>query len=118
MPQEVKRHIEEGNLTAGHARSLIAVDKPAELATQIIKLGLSVRDAEKLSRTATEESAGRRKNGLARSDPNTRAVEQSLLEATGLKVEIKENGRGSGRLVIHYKTLEQLEAMCLRLRRQ
>ena len=117
LPQEVNRHIEEGNLTAGHARSLIAVDKPAELAAQIIKLGLSVRDAEKLSRTATEETAGRRKNGSARTDPNTRAVEQSLLEATGLKVEIEEDGKG-GRLIIHYKTLEQLEAMCLRLRRQ
>jgi ParB family transcriptional regulator, chromosome partitioning protein len=117
LPQEVKRHIEEGNLTAGHARSLIAVDKPAELAAQIIKLGLSVRDAEKLSRNTTEETAGRRKNGSGRSDPNTRAVEQSLLEATGLKVEITEHGKGSGRLVIHYKTLEQLDAMCLRLRR-
>jgi ParB family transcriptional regulator, chromosome partitioning protein len=118
LPQEVKRHIEEGNLTAGHARSLIAVDKPAELAAQIIKLGLSVRDAEKLSRTTTEETAGRRKNGSAKSDPNTRAVEQSLLEATGLKVEIEEDGKGSGRLIIHYKTLDQLEAMCLRLRRR
>jgi ParB family chromosome partitioning protein len=117
LPQEVKRHIEEGNLTAGHARSLIAVDKPAELAAQIIKLGLSVRDAEKLSRSTTEETVGRRKNGFGRADPNTRAVEQSLLEATGLKVEIKENGKGSGHLVIHYKTLEQLDAMCLRLRR-
>ena len=118
LPQEVKRHIEEGNLTAGHARSLIAVDRPAELAAEIIKLGLSVRDAEKLSRTATEETAGRRKNGLARSDPNTRAVEQSLREATGLKVEVEEDGKGGGRLIIHYKTLEQLEGMCLRLRRQ
>jgi hypothetical protein len=33
-------------------------------------------------------------------------------------VEIEEDGKGSGRLIIHYKTLEQLESMCLRLRRQ
>jgi ParB family transcriptional regulator, chromosome partitioning protein len=117
LPQEVKRHIEEGALTAGHARSLIAVEKPAELAARIIKLGLSVRDAEKLSRGATEESAGPRNSGSAKSNPNTRAVEQSLLEATGLKVKIEEEGKGSGRLIIHYKTLEQLEAMCARLRR-
>jgi ParB family chromosome partitioning protein len=118
LPPEVRRHIEEGALTAGHARSLIAVDKPAELAAQIIKLGLSVRDAEKLSRSTTEEAVGPRKNGATRSDPDTRAVEQSLLEATGLKVKIEDDGKGSGRLIIHYKSIEQLEAMCLRLRRQ
>lgn len=118
LPEEIKRYIEEGSLTAGHARSLIAADNPAQLANEIIKLGLSVRDAEKLSREKTEDSTGAQRTRTARTDPNTRAVEQSLLEATGLKVEIEDKGKKGGRVVIHYRTLEQLDDLCQRLRQR
>jgi ParB family chromosome partitioning protein len=118
LPDEVKQYIEEGLLTAGHARSLIAAENPAQLANEIITLSLSVRDAEKLSRAKADESTGTQRKREAKADPNTRAVEQSILEAIGLKVEIDDKGKKGGRVVIHYKTLEQLDDLCQRLRRQ
>jgi ParB family chromosome partitioning protein len=118
LPDSVKRFIEQGSLTAGHARSLIAADDPAQLANEIIKLGLNVRDAEKLSRERTGATSSAQKPRSARGDPNIRAVEQSLLDATGLKVEIADRGKDGGRVVIYYKTLDQLEDLCERIRRR
>lgn len=115
LPAEIKGYIEEGRLTAGHARSLIAAENPATLAQEIIALGLSVRDAEKLSRTNGGQPASRGKGHAGRADPSTRALEQSLCDATGLKIEIDDKGKQGGRVVIHYKTLEQLDEMCRRL---
>lgn len=115
LPVEIKSYIEEGRLTAGHARSLIAAENPAKLAQEIIELGLSVRDAEKLKRTNGGQPAGRSREHTGRADPSTRALEQSLSDATGLKVEIDDKGKQGGRVVIHYKTLEQLDEVCLRL---
>ena len=118
LPAEIKSYIEEGRLTAGHARSLIAAENPAKLAQEIIALGLSVRDAEKLSRTNGGQPAGRSGGPASRADPSTRALEQALSDATGLKVEIDDKGKQGGRVVIHYKTLEQLDEVCLRLRQR
>lgn len=113
LPADIRKHIEAGALTAGHARALIAADSPTALADQIIKLGLNVRETEKLSRGG--EGAARKKPGVRSSDPNIRAVENSLLEALGLKVEIVEAGKDGGRITIHFSTLEQLEDVFHRL---
>jgi ParB family chromosome partitioning protein len=117
LPDEVKRFIEDGSLTAGHARSLIAAERPLELASEIMKMGLSVRGAEKLSRDRTEALAGVQTRASKR-DPNIREVEQSLEEATGLRVQIRDAGMKGGRLIIHYKNVEQLDELCRRLRRR
>ena len=50
LPEAIQTQIENGKLTAGHARSLVATEYPAEMADQIIKLGLTVREAEELAR--------------------------------------------------------------------
>ena len=112
LPEDIRKHIETGSLTAGHARALIAADSPLALADQIIKLGLNVRETEKLSRG---EGAARKRPASRTSDPNIRAVETSLLEALGLKVEITEAGKNGGRITIHFSTLEQLEDVFHRL---
>ena len=60
LPESVRSYIEDGKLTAGHARTLVATDSPADLANKIISLGLSVREAETLTRnnpaTSTRKS--------------------------------------------------------------
>ena len=112
LPEAVRAQIEDGQLTAGHARALVATDSPAELADQIIKLGLSVREAEGLAR----ESASPRKAKTPREkDADTKALEKTLSEALGLKVDIKHGTTGAGHLTISYKSLEQLEDICRRL---
>ena len=112
LPESVRQQIEEGNLTAGHARALVATDSPAELADRIIKLGLSVREAEGLAREATSPKKHRPK---AEKDADTKALERLVSEAIGLKVAISHKGSAGGTLQISYKTLDQLEDICRRL---
>lgn len=113
LPDTVRSQIEMGNLTAGHARALVATDSPAELADQIIKLGLSVREAEGLARDA---SPARKPKPKPEKDADTKALEKTVSEAIGLKVEIAHKGDAGGTLVISYKSLEQLEDICQRLK--
>lgn len=111
LPEPVRQQIESGKLTAGHARTLVATDSPNELAEQIIQLGLSVREAESLSRDATAKL----RKPKAHKDADTRALEKTVSEAIGLKVEIKDRGASGGTVSIGYKSLEQLEEICQRL---
>jgi ParB family chromosome partitioning protein len=113
LPETVRSQIEMGNLTAGHARALVATDSPTELADKIIKLGLSVREAEGLARDA---APGRKPKSKPEKDADTKALERTVSEAIGLKVDIAHKGDAGGSLIISYKTLEQLEDICQRLR--
>jgi ParB family chromosome partitioning protein len=115
LPESVRRHIENGALTAGHARALVATDSPQALAEKIIQLGMTVREAEGLSRSQAE-AKGRAPAVRAQKDADTLALERQLGEALGLKVEIANKGRGGGgALTVRYMTLEQLDDVCNRL---
>ncbi|MGQ0484686.1 MAG: ParB/RepB/Spo0J family partition protein [Hyphomicrobiales bacterium] len=113
LPDSVRQMIEDGRLTAGHARTLVATDSPAELADRIIRLGLSVREAEELTRKAAAAAA---RKPRPEKDADTRAMEKSVGETLGLKVEIAAKGAG-GTIAIRYASLEQLEDLCRRLMR-
>lgn len=111
LPDSVRRQIEAGKLTAGHARTLVATDSPAELAEQIIKLGLSVREAESLTREASPKPRAPKPEKNA----DTRALERSVGLALGLRIDIQDRGPAGGTVSIGYKSLEQLEEICNRL---
>ena len=116
LPDDVKEMIRNGEISAGHARTLIATDDPSTLAKKIAKLGLSVREAEKLSRERSKAS-GTKKKAQKEKNADVRALEQELEAALGLTVEITDKGRAGGRLTITYRTLAQLEDVCRRLAR-
>jgi ParB family chromosome partitioning protein len=114
LPQDVRDMLAQGQLTAGHARTLITADNPAELARRIVSEGLSVREAEALSQ---QKSGGKKRAPETKSldkDPDTLALERRLSDALGLTVSIDGKGE-SGKLVIGYRTLEQLDGVCVRL---
>ncbi len=112
LPESVRAYIEEGKLTAGHARTLVATDSPADLANKIISLGLSVREAETLTRS--NPTTAKRKAKVAK-DADIRSLEKQISESLGLRVEIKTQGREGGTLLIKYKTLDQLDGVTHRL---
>ncbi|WP_395684596.1 ParB/RepB/Spo0J family partition protein [Aestuariivirga sp.] len=114
LPETVRIQIEQGRLTAGHARALVATDQPIDLAEQIIKLGLSVREAEGLARSA---AAPKKSRAPAGKDADTRSLEKTLSEALGLKVTISHRSNGAGTIDIAYSSLDQLEDVCRRLER-
>ncbi|GLQ12227.1 chromosome partitioning protein ParB [Devosia yakushimensis] len=114
LPEDVRGMVASGTLTAGHARTLITADDPADLARQIVSGGLSVREAEALSQQ--RDVAGKRKptEPVASRDADTVALERRLSDALGLSVSLAHSERG-GKLEIRYKTLEQLDGICARL---
>jgi ParB family chromosome partitioning protein len=103
-----------GELTAGHARTLITAEDPASLARRIVQGGLSVREAEALTQKGGGPSKQRTPETKAAKDPDTLALERRLSDALGLAVSIDHRDDG-GRLEIRYRTLEQLDGVCLRL---
>lgn len=110
LPASVKAYIAEGKLTAGHARTLVTVDNPEDLAQKIVDGGLTVRHAEALSARAS----GRKPAQSSRSekDPDTLAIERELTNHLGLIVSIETKGRGEeGDLRVRFKTLEQLDGL-------
>jgi len=115
LPESVKRLLNEGKLTAGHARALLASDNPEALAKAIVEKGLNVRDVEALTGAEAEargKAPKRRPRGTKSHD--VRALERKLTDALGLHVEINHRASG-GDLKIRYKTLEQLDALCRKL---
>jgi ParB family chromosome partitioning protein len=118
LPAEVKTLVQEGKISAGHARALLVVKNPTVVAKEIVAKGLNVRDVERIAHADNgnldEEDAPRRRR-KAPKDPDTRAVEKALEDVLGLTVAIEHSGAG-GELRIKYKSLDQLDALCRRLR--
>ncbi len=118
LPQGVQAYVKSGALTMGHARALVSAADATGLADRILRQDLSVRAVENLiQRDAAPDN--RHRPAPARTpakDANTRALEEELQRLLGMRVVIADNGRGKGKLTISYRTLEQLDALCHRLR--
>ena len=113
LPESVRGQIESGSLSAGHARTLVASENPQDVAAQIIKLGLSVRQAEDLTRQKTSRKTT---DAEPEKDADTRSLEKTLTAALGLVVKISHHAP-DGHVTISYKSLEQLELISHRLGR-
>ena len=116
LPASIQTMVTEGTITAGHARALLAVKDPQATAKRIVEEGLNVRDVERIAHEdhGTSEPRQSRPRRTDK-DPDTRAVEQALEDVLGLKVAIDHKGQG-GELRIRYATLDQLDALCRRLK--
>ncbi|MEO6013476.1 MAG: ParB/RepB/Spo0J family partition protein [Devosia sp.] len=112
LPRDIRDMVSRGELTAGHARTLITADDPAALAKHIVDGGLSVREAEALSQKGlTPKAAPETK--MAR-DADTVALEKRLSDALGMSVAIDHKEKG-GRVEIRYRSLEQLDLVITKL---
>ncbi len=116
LPAEVQAMLERGELTAGHARTLITSDDPLGLAQRIVSAGLSVREAEGLHQKDVEARKGGNATPrqAAIKDADTLALEKQLSEALGLSVTLDHKDKG-GKVEIRYRTLDQLDLVCSRL---
>lgn len=117
LPETVRGMMLEGRLQMGHARALIGYDDAEDMAVRIEKDGMTVRDVERIVRKSKGggETAPRRTkpvdNGV---DPDIRALEVQLGDLLGLDIAIQSEG-SSGRMVIRYGSLDQLDMLCQRL---
>ncbi len=116
LPEELQDMVRDGRLTAGHARAILTAPDPRALAAKAIAEGLNVREIERLAQQAKDERHGPRvSSNVETKSADTRALESSLSEALGLTVAITDKN-GAGELKISYRTLEQLDDLCRRLR--
>jgi ParB family chromosome partitioning protein len=116
LPRAVCDLIEEGSLSAGHARALLGAADPAALARTVVARGLNVRQTEALAKLQKSETAlGIEPKTIDVKDADTRALEQELSSQLGLKVTLKNRGKG-GVLAITYGSLDQLDGLLRRLR--
>ena len=111
LPAAIQHEVRKGVLSAGHARALLAHPTPEKAYLAVIAGGLNVRQTEALS----SRKPGAALSAQAR-DPETEALERSLSEALGLRVDISFDGKG-GSLRIGYKTLDQLDGVIALLQR-
>jgi ParB family chromosome partitioning protein len=117
LPDEVKAYLNDGRLTAGHARALLGLADPAAMARAIVAQGLNVRQVEAIAQERADK-AGKIAKPRQRitKDADTLTLEKRLSDALGLAVAIEHRGQG-GELRIRYKSLEQLDEMIRRLER-
>lgn len=119
LPDSVKSHVLKGELSAGHARALLSVADPEAAARRVIEKGLNVRDVERMAQDEASAPAPEAKSAdrtpAREKDPDTRALEKALEDVLGMSVEIRHGARG-GEVRIRYKTLDQLDTICRRLR--
>jgi ParB family chromosome partitioning protein len=119
LPDAVKAYIQDGKLTAGHARMLIGEPNAEQLAQDIVARDLNVREVEAMARERAQKSGkkqtnGRRAHGATPKDADTLALEKRVSDATGLIATINDRN-GSGTLSVRYENLEQLDDLVQRL---
>lgn len=107
LPEEIKKMISDGLLTAGHARCLVNVPDNLKLAKIIVNKNLSVRQAEFLVKK--EQVFSSLKKILRNNkDTNIKSLENDLGLLMGIKVDIKNKKNNSGEIKFSYKSLDQL----------
>ncbi len=117
LPLAVQALLQQGSLTAGHARALIGRDDAEALALRIVDEAMNVREVEALVQADREagETGSSSTKKVRDKDADTRAFEKELADLLGLKVEIKRGSGETGQLVIKFGNFDQLDYIRQRL---
>ena len=115
LPERVQKHVEAGELTFGHARALLALEKPETItaaAEKVLTLHMSVRGTESYVHGLLnpEGKAGKVDKVQASVDPNVREAQDQLRRSLGLKVTI-EDKKGKGKVIIEYAGVDDFDAI-------
>lgn len=113
LPQSVQNMVENGDLSAGHARSLVGNDNAEVLAKQIVSDNLSVRDVEGMvkGKKPVSKKTSKKDKGV-----NTVALEEEMSRILGMSITIDSAKKsGQGMVKIAYKSLDQLDDVLRRL---
>ncbi len=112
LPEAVRQRLDDGSLSAGHARALLAAADPAALAGEVIRRGLNVRATERLVQRRTSSRA---RPARPVRDADIAALERELGAQLGLRMTLHQKSRG-GALTLHYRSLDQLDRLLQLLR--
>ena len=114
----VKALLDDGRIEMGHARALLGLRgaQQADAARQVVARGLSVRETERLVRRIQGEDPPAGTAAKPILDPNIRALQDDLTERLGARVAIQHGGKGAGKLVIAYNSLDELDGILAHIR--
>jgi ParB family chromosome partitioning protein len=115
LASPVQDMLMQGRLEMGHARALLALDgaKQIEAAHAVAGKALSVRDTEAFVQRLQRGTGARRRR---RTDRDLERLEEQVAERLGTTVEIRAGKKGSGKLVVHYASLDHLDELLKKLR--
>jgi ParB family chromosome partitioning protein len=116
LPQTVQALLAENKIDMGHARAILGLESAAQqiaAANKIAAEGLSVREAEQLVQKLLHSAAKPHKERT--SDRDILRLEERIAETLGTKVGINHSSKGSGKLVIEYRTLDHLNDVLSKL---
>ena len=104
----------EGGLDMGHARALLALDGAQQItvANKIVAHGLSVREAEKLVQDLIPPPIKHKKTKSSR---DILRLQERVADKLGASAEIDHSAKGSGKLIIEYKTIDQLDGILAKM---
>jgi ParB family chromosome partitioning protein len=109
LPDEVKRGLEEGKITVGHARAVLGIEDPRQIINiyrSILHRGLSVRQVEALVRRKLRVKS-KRKPAPPRPSPEITSIEDGLMRKLGTRVRILNHG-GHGKIEIEFYSDDDL----------
>ena len=107
LPEDVLLMVERGNLSAGHARTLIGLNNSVDIAKKIIQKKLSVRQSEIL----VKQFRDKKFKLISKKDSNVLDLQKDLEEKTGLNVSINNKKNNSGIISFEYRDLNQLDKL-------
>lgn len=112
LPEEIRTMLERGLLEMGHARTLVTLPESLQIqaAETILARGLSVRETENLVRRLQSPPVTNAQKPL---NPDIMHIQEDLSRQLKLRVAIQCNAKGKGKLVIHYRTLSELDGLLL-----
>ncbi len=115
LSDKVKPMLESRQLEMGHARALLSITNKTQqfdAARQVAKSGLSVRETEQLVRRILSNQGGKStKRAQTSPSADIRRLEIEMTEKLGAKVKIDHSSKGSGKLVINYNSLDELDGI-------
>ena len=119
LDEEILDMVENGELSAGHARALLSINgKRAQYkaAREVVNEDLSVRDTEKLAKRYNSSKPERKSPEKKEADIYMDAVAEELTDAMQLKVSIRQKGKSKGFVEIRYNSEEELELILEKIR--
>jgi ParB family chromosome partitioning protein len=116
LAKPVQEMVMEGAIDMGHARALLSLDaaRQIEAAHRVAAKGLSVRDTEALVQTMLRGRPGALP--AKRADRDLARLEEELSGSLGTTVEIRASKKGTGKLLVHYSSLDHLDQLLKKLR--
>ena len=114
LADKVKPLLEDRRLEMGHARALLSITDAAqqyEAARAVVKKGLSVRETERLVRRLLEGGGKKPAGKPASKDADIRRLEIEVSEKIGARVAVQHTAKGTGKIVISYNSLDELDGI-------